>query len=350
MTQNPTTVSGAEKTSILSGHEPPDPGEGGGGATAEGASLLERYGGVALLVAMFLIFTIALPGKFLTYDNVIGVIGNQAIIGLMALSVLLPLACGVFDISVAGMMTLAVVAVTWLFQTTSGSIPIPVAIVIVLLFAVAVGLFNGGLVLKGKIDPFIGTIATGAVLIGVSQAIANGTTISADIPESFTQLARTQIEKVPITVLYFLVAMAVVWYVLDYTPFGRRAYATGASRDAARLAGVRTNRVIFTAFVVAAMLATLAGVTYAARLGSGPPNIGAAYLLPAYAAAFLGSTMIRPGRFNVPGLVVALCIVAFGINGLQLAGLPFWITEIYQGTVLIIAVLLARWRSRRPTA
>jgi ribose transport system permease protein len=349
MSDDQPTVSGAEKTSILSGHQPSDPGESGS-ARSDRASLVERYAGVALLVVMFVIFTVALPGKFFTYDNIVGVIGNQAIIGLMALSVLLPLACGVFDISVSGMMTLAVVAVTWLFQTTSGSMPIPVAILIVLVFAVFVGLINGGLVLKGKVDPFIGTIAVGAVLIGLSQAIANGTTITSGIPGSFTELGRTEIGKVPITVFYFLAAMLVMWYVLDYTPFGRRAYATGASRDAARLAGVRTNRVIFTAFVVAAIIAALAGVTYAARLGSGPPGTGASYLLPAYAAAFLGSTMIRPGRFNVPGLVVALCIVAFGINGLQLAGLPFWIVEIYQGTVLIIAVLLARWRSRRPTA
>jgi ribose transport system permease protein len=349
MSDDQAIQAGAENTSILSGHEPPDPGPSQGGAKAEGASLLERFGGVLLLVLMFVVFTLALPGEFLTYDNVVGVVGNQAIIGLMALSVLLPLSCGVFDISVAGMMTLAVVAVTWLFQTTTGSMPIPLAILIVLAFAVLVGLVNGTLVLRGRIDPFIGTIATGAVLVGISQAIGNGTTIASDIPESFTDLARTQFGKIPITVVYFLIAMAVIWYVLDYTPFGRRAYATGASREAARLAGVRTNRVIYAAFVIAAVIASLAGVIYGSRLGSGPPNIGASYLLPAYAAAFLGSTMIRPGRFNVPGLLVALCIVAFGINGLQLAGLPFWITEIYQGTILIIAVLLARWRSRRPT-
>ena len=75
------------------------------------------------------------------------------------------------------------------------------------------------------------------------------------------------------------------------------------------------------------MLASLAGVVYGARIGAGPPNVGANYLLPAFAAAFLGSTMIRPGRFNVPGLVVAMFIVAIGINGLQLYGIPFWITR-----------------------
>jgi ribose transport system permease protein len=314
-----------------------------------GSSWMERYGGVVLLILMFAIFTVALPGKFLVWDNFVGVIGNQAIIGMMALAVLLPLACGVFDISVGGTLTIAVVVVTWLFETTSGSMPIPIAIIITVLFmGFAIGTINGTLILKGRIDPFIGTIASGAVFVGLSEMIANGTTISANIPDSFSNLARTQVVGIPITVFYTAAAMAVLWYILDFTPFGRRAYATGAGREAARLAGVRTNRVIFTAFVSAGILASLAGVMFASRLGAGPPNIGASYLLPAYAVAFLGSTMIRPGRFNVPGLIVALFIVAFGINGLQLAGLPFWIVNVYQGSILIIAVLLARWRSRRP--
>jgi ribose transport system permease protein len=307
-------------------------------------SLLERYGGLGLLALMIVVFSITLPGKFLTYDNLIGVVSNQTIGGIMALALLLPLASGVFDISIGGAMTLAVVLVTWLFQTTDGNMPIPLAIVITLAAGLIIGVVNGTLVIKARVDPFIATIGVSSVLLGLSEVIANGTTISQNIPSAFTDLGRTFVAKVPLTLAYVTVVAIVLWYLLEQTPFGRRVYATGAARDAARLAGVKTNRIIFLSFLASAVLASLAGVVYGARIGAGPPNVGANYLLPAFAAAFLGSTMIRPGRFNVPGLVVALFIVAIGINGLQLYGIPFWITDLYQGTVLIVAVVVARAR------
>ncbi len=307
-------------------------------------SLLERYGGVGLLALMIVIFSITLPGKFLTYDNLIGVVANQTIGGIMALALLLPLASGVFDISIGGAMTLAVVLVTWLFQTTGGDMPIPLAILITLAAGLIVGVVNGTLVIKARVDPFIATIGVSSVLLGLSEVIANGTTISSDIPSAFTDLGRTFVAKVPLTLAYVTFVALALWYLLEQTPFGRRVYATGAARDAARLAGVKTDRVIFLSFLASAVLASLAGVVYGARIGAGPPNVGANYLLPAFAAAFLGSTMIRPGRFNVPGLVVAMFIVAIGINGLQLYGIPFWITDLYQGTVLIVAVVVARAR------
>jgi ribose transport system permease protein len=319
----------------------------GSGAAPRRHSVLERFGGLLLLAVMFVVFAITLPDKFLTYDNLISVVSNQTIGGIMALALLLPLAAGVFDISIGGAMTLSVVLVTWLFQTTSGDMPIPLAILITLVAGPIIGAVNGALVLKGRVDPFIATIATSSVLLGLSEMIANGTTISQDIPSAFTDLGRTFVAKVPLTVAYVAVVAIVLWYLLDQTPFGRRVYATGAARDAARLVGVRTNRIIFLAFVASATLSVLAGVIYAARVGAGPPNVGAGYLLPAFAAAFLGSTMIRPGRFNVPGLILALFIVAIGINGLQLYGIPFWITDVYQGVVLILAVLVARSRARR---
>jgi ribose transport system permease protein len=311
------------------------------------ASFFERYGGVVLLTAMIVLFAITLPGKFLTYDNLIGVVSNQTIGGIVALGLLLPLAAGVFDISIGGVMTLAVVVVTWLFQTTGGDMPIPLAILITLLAGLAAGGVNATLVVVAKVDPFIATIGTSSVFLGLSEVIANGETIAKNIPHSFTTIGRTEVFEVPITTVYLAVLALIVWYLLDHTPFGRNLYATGAGREAARLSGVPTRKVIFITFLASALFATIAGVVYAARLGSGPPNSGASFLLPAYASAFLGSTMIKPGRFNVPGLIVALFIVAVGINGLQLYGIPFWVVDTYQGLVLIVAVVLARTKTSR---
>lgn len=319
----------------------------GRGEEVRRASLIERYGGLLVLIVLFVVFSFTLSSTFPTYSNLIGVVSDQTIGGIMALSLLLPLAAGVFDISIGGSMTLAVILVTWLFQKTNGSIPIPVAILITLLAGVVIGCANGLLVVRAKVDPFIATIATSSVLLGISEAIANGTTISFNIPNAFTEIGRNYVWKLPVTLIYMLVVAGLLWYILEHTPFGRRVYATGAGREAARLAGVRTNRVIFLSFVASATLASLAGVIYGAQLGAGPPNIGSNFLLPAYSAAFLGATMIKPGRFNVPGLILALFVVAIGINGLQLYGIAFWIVDLYQGLILIIAVVIARGRASR---
>jgi ribose transport system permease protein len=131
------------------------------------------------------------------------------------------------------------------------------------------------------------------------------------------------------------------------TPLGRKIYATGANRDAARLAGVPTDRILYLAFMTSGVCAAAAGLLYAMRIGAGQPEVGAQYLLPAYAAAFLGSTMIKPGRFNVLGLLVGLAIIAIGINGLQLEGIPSWVIPTFQGAALIIAVVLTKVRGRR---
>jgi ribose transport system permease protein len=317
------------------------------GSKKRPTNALERYAGVGLLVALIVIFWITLPGTFMSWDNLVGVVANQAIAGIMALALLMPLAAGAFDISIGGMMTLAVVVVTNLFQSTNGKIPIPLAILITLGVGVVVGCVNGLLVVGAKVDPFIATLGTSTVLLGLSELVANGTTISLNIPSRFTALSRHTVGRIPVTIFYVAVLAVIVWYVLEYTPLGRKIYATGFGREAARLSGVRTGRIVFGMFIASAVLASLAGVVYGARLGSGPPNAGAAYLLPAFAAAFLGSTMIKPGRFNVIGLLVAVLIVAVGTNGLQLYGIPFWVVDVFQGGALIVAVVLARLRSIR---
>ncbi|EHN12977.1 Ribose ABC transport system permease protein RbsC (TC 3.A.1.2.1) [Patulibacter medicamentivorans] len=302
----------------------------------------QRYAGVFVLIAILALFTALEPAKFMSYDNVVGVLGNSAILGILAVGLLAPLAAGVFDISIGGTMTLAVVAVAYLFQSTGGSFPVPLAILVVFVGAVGVGLVNSWLVVNRGVEPFIATIGTGSVMVGMSQLLANGTTITNDIPSTFTDFGRWSVGRIPVGVFILLGLCLVAWYVLQYTPFGRHLYATGASREATRLTGIRTTRVLKVAFVVSALAAAIAGVTFAARLGSGPPDIGQGFLIGAYSVAFLGSTIIQPGRFNVGGLIVALLIISFGVNGLQISGLPFWVVETFQGMALLVAVLLGR--------
>ncbi len=296
---------------------------------------------------MMIAFSLALGGSFMSWNNLAGVLSTLAVSGIVSLGVLVPLAAGVFDVSVAGAMTLGAIATAKIFVATNGHLPIPLAILIVLAGALVVGAVNGWLVVHEGLDSFIATIGMGTLLLGVSEYVSGGVDLAIVNPAKFLNIGRTKFGQLPITVLYTLVIALVLWYVLGYTPLGRRIYATGAGREPARLSGVRTNRIIFGSFLVSALLAVLAGVVYVSNLGASPPDLGSAYLLPAFSAAFLGSTIIQPGRFNVPGLLIAMLIVGVGINGLQLLGVQFWIVDLFQGAALVIAVLLARRLQRR---
>jgi ribose transport system permease protein len=312
----------------------------------DGAPAFERYGGVLLLVALIVVFSFT-SHQFFTSQNFIGIAGNQAVQGLLSIGLLFPLACGVFDVSVSGTMTLAVVAVTWLFQITNGSMPIPLAIVIVLAAAVVAGLINAGLIVKLGIDPFIATIGTSSVYEGISQIMGNGETITMHIPNAFINLGEAKVATIPIVVIIVLVIAVIVWYILAQTPGGRIIYATGAAPDAARLSGIRTSRVLACAYIASALGAAGAGILFAAQQGAGAPGVGQSFLLPAYATVFLGGTILKPGRFNVWGLIIAILIISVGINGLELLGGPFWIQDLFEGGALIGAVALSTVRSRR---
>jgi ribose transport system permease protein len=144
-----------------------------------------------------------------------------------------------------------------------------------------------------------------------------------------------------------------LYYVLEKTPFGRYLRATGMGRDAARLSGVRVDRYLAASFIAAGILAAVAGALVASRGGTASPALGPEFLLPAYAAAFLGATTIKPGYFNVWGTVIGVVLLAVGSNGLTLMGAQTWVTNIFNGVALMIAVsasVLVGRRRRKKTA
>jgi ribose transport system permease protein len=308
--------------------------------------ILARFSGPMILVLLVIVFALTEP-SFLTPQNLVGILSNQAIAGVVALALLVPLATGVIDVSISGSMTIAIILATWMFNASHGGIPTWLACVLTIVVVSAVGLLNSLLVVRLGVDSFIATIGTTTVLLGISEFISNGATISEGIPNSFTAISQTTFFGLPLTVVYLVAIALLFWYVLEYTPIGRKIYATGMGSGAAKLAGVRTGRIMTLAFVVSAGFAAVAGVLYASRVGAGLPNVGASYLLPAFGAAFLGSTMIKPGRFNVPGLLIGMFVIAVGVNGLQLSGANFWVVDLFQGSALIVAVIIAQLRRRR---
>jgi ribose transport system permease protein len=222
------------------------------------------------------------------------------------------------------------------------------AILAAVIAGCAVGVINGAMVTRFNIDSFIATLAMTSVLTAVVTAISGGEQIIG-LPESFSNIASNEILGITLPVYIMLAIALVVWYVLEHTPPGRRTYATGGNAEAARLTGVRTRLIVVVALIVGSGVAAFAGVLVTARSAASSPDVGAGYLLPAFAAAFLGSTQIRNGQFNVWGTILAVYVLAIGVKGLQLAGAPIWLPDLFNGVALAIAVGLARWR-RRPRA
>jgi ribose transport system permease protein len=209
-----------------------------------------------------------------------------------------------------------------------------------------VGLINGVLTVSFKISSFIATLGVGIVLSGVTLGLSNGQVLFSNIPTALTDLGKGQFLGIGTTVWLALALAAALLYILEHTPFGRRLYAVGGSERVAFLAGVRTGRVKIAAFAGAGLLVGIGAIFALGQSGAANPGFGADLLLPAYAAAFLGVTTYRPGYYNVPGAIVAIILLAVGFNGLNLLGAPFWVQPIFNGAVLLLAVITARAESR----
>ena len=250
-----------------------------------------------------------------------------------------------FDISVGYQFGLAQGLCAHLI--INAGLPAGAAVLVVLAAGAAIGLINGVLVAKVKLNSFVATLGVGILVLGLTQWLTKDVTINGPLPAPFTSLGRNALLGVPLPFVYVLVACGAPWLALEYTPWGRECHATGGNERAARLAGVRTERRAVQAFVLAAGLAALSGCLSVMILGASSPTVGLGSLLPAFAGAFLGGTSIRPGRFNALGTLIAVYLVATGITGLQQEGAQPFVQQLFNGAALLIAVTLARL-SRRP--
>ncbi|MEZ5075907.1 MAG: ABC transporter permease [Solirubrobacterales bacterium] len=308
-----------------------------------GSENFARFSGIYVIGLFILIFSIWVPDTFLTVTTLKSVLGDQAITLVLALGLLIPLAAGQFDLSVAQNLGLgAMICAVLQVKTGLGWVE---AALITMACGAAIGAINGGLILFG-VDSFIATLGMSSILLALTSLIGNNEFVG-PLSNSFQDLAIAEPFGFPIVALYAVAAAALLWWLLEHTPMGRRTYATGANADAARLAGVRTRRYTFLALVACGAIASLAGVLVAAKVGQVSPTLGPPYLLPAFAACFLGMTQIKVGRFNVLGTVIAIYLLAIGSKGLQLAGGELWVTEMFNGVALVGAVTIAVLGARR---
>jgi ribose transport system permease protein len=301
--------------------------------------LFGRWGLLLVFLVVFGGFSAWLPGKFPTGGNVQDILTSQPPGIFIAFAAMLVLVVGEFDLSLGA--TLGIAQYVVLKLITHYGLSWQAAIVATLAVGAAIGLANAVAVIGLGINSFIATIGIATILEGLTQWISSGSEpLFGGAPKGFTTLAQTK-HLFVLPVYYALVAAVALWVLLEFTLLGRQMRATGANRNAAKLSGIRTGRARAVAFVLAGLLAAVGGILVTAQVGAADATSGPSFLLPAYAAAFLGATAIRPGFFNVWGTVIAIFLVAVGITGLQLKGVESWVTPVFNGSVLLLAVTVS---------
>jgi ribose transport system permease protein len=296
---------------------------------------------IYVFVVIFVVFSLWVPDTFLSGDTWRALISSQAVTAILAVGLVIALSAGAFDLAIGATLGFGSILVAWLLAKRG--IPIAPAIVLTIIAGAVVGLLNGLLVVRARIDSFIATLGMSSILLAMIAWTSSSQQILG-LSNSFQKLGTTEIFGLTLPVYLMLAIALVAWYVLECTPVGRHVYATGGNTEAARLAGVRTSAVVVVALVACGAIAAFSGLLVSSALGTGDPTIGPAYLLPAFSAAFLGSTQFRGGRFNVWGTVLAVYVLATGVKGLQLAGAPIWIPDLFNGVALLLAVGMAKYQ------
>jgi ribose transport system permease protein len=304
---------------------------------------------IVVLGLIIVLFSILRPTTFATLANAQAILNNQAILIVISMAAMSGLIVGAFDLSVAATLSLCSSLVIGL---QGQGVPWPLAVVICLVIGGVIGLVNGVLVVA-KFNSFVVTLATSTVISGLAMWYTGGQVLFADVDPHFVAAGRGRLLGFVYPLYLTVLVVFCLWFMLEQTPFGRKMYATGYNTEAARLTGLPTKRLVLLGLCLGGVLAALAGVVQAAKIASGQPDIGAVFLLPAFASAFLGASAIRPGRFNPLGTVVGVYMVATGFTGLVLLGVAIWVQPVFYGLVLVIAITAPRiaeyWRARNET-
>ncbi|CND75710.1 ABC-type sugar transporter%2C permease protein [Mycobacterium tuberculosis] len=303
--------------------------------------ILGRWGLLLAFGATLLAFALTSPDTFFTADNMRSVLLQSSAPMILAVGLTILLVLGDFDLSIGSMLGLggaSAVAMMALHHT-----PWQLALAIGLGLAVIVGLANGVIVAYFGASSFITTLAMGTVLVGVEFAFTDQKTIYEGVADAYLSLGQSApFGGVNVQVWIAAGVAVLVWLLLEHTEIGRFFHAIGGNPDAAYFSGIAVRRWRVLGFVLVAVAAALAGILVTAQAGSSAPQAGLPYLLPAYAAAFLGSTSLRPGQFNVAGTVIATVFLQVIQTGLQMLQLSTAYINVVQGAILIVAMLLSR--------
>lgn len=302
-------------------------------------TITSKYALVLVWAAMAIVYLILMPTRFGSWGTVSSIFGSQQVLVFLALSAMITLAVGEFDLSIASVMGISATLVPVLAGVHGWNVW--VACLVAIAVCLLAGAVNAFFVVKMGVSSFVVTLGTGTLLIGLAQMVSGSNIVSVNSP-ALARLSTFPVAGLPVSFWYGLLLAGGLAYLLGWTPLGRSMVFVGANPEVARLAGIRVQRVRAGAYLAGSLLAGLAGVILVATVGGFDSSTSAAFLLPALAAVFLGTAVVQPGMFNPIGTIIAIYFLTTGIFGLQLLGFSGWIQNVFYGAGLVVAVTLAK--------
>ncbi|HYP26252.1 MAG TPA: ABC transporter permease [Blastocatellia bacterium] len=315
----------------------------GGVARARFASFIQRQGALVAL-AIVILFAALRYEAFLTPENLLNVLRQNSMLGLVALGMTFVILTGGIDLSVGSLLAVAgVVAANLAGRGTL------MAVLAAVGFTTLLGFINGAVIAKARIQPFIVTLAMMIAARGLALASTGEQSVRVDrLSEGFTWMGRGWVGPVPVPVLVLAAAYALGWLVLKHTRFGRHVYALGDNEEAARLMGLNVGRVTMGVYALSGMLAGLAGVILASRLGAGQPVAGTGWELDAIAAVVVGGTLLTGGLGGVGSTLVGVLLLGVIFNIFNLEGtISSWWQWVLRGVFLLVVVIIQNRLSAR---
>ena len=297
---------------------------------------IREFGMVAALLIICGIFSLSSP-VFLTQPNIANILNQVAINAVLAVGATFVILSGGIDLGLGSYVALTGVLTAMSVQNEA--LPLVVGLTVGLLSGTAIGLFNGLVITKGKIAPFVVTLGMMTITRGVALVVSNGRPVS-NLSDSFNSISMESLFGVQYPILIVLVVIATASVILNKTIFGRRVYAVGGNDEATRAAGISVDRVKIYVYGLAGGLAGLAGILQASRITTGQPNIGVGYELVAIAAVVIGGTSLSGGFGKLSGTIVGALIIGVINNGLDLMNVSSYYQQIVKGSIIIGALLL----------
>ncbi len=300
---------------------------------------------VWIWVAMIVVYTLTEPGQFFRLSVFQTIFSSQQALVFLTLALLCTMCVGEYvDLSICSVLGLTATMIPVLVVYHGWNVV--AACVVAIAAAIAAGALNGALVVYLGVNVIVVTLGTGTFLLGLTLWMSNlGEVVG--LSSSFASIDLRDIGGLPISFYYGAALVIVFAYVLGWTPLGRRMRFVGASPEVARLSGIRVGRIRFGSFVMAGLLCGLGGMLASAGIGGFDPNSSQTYLLPTFATVMLGTAVIQPGRFNPIGTFVAIYFLATGILGIELLGAAGWVSDVFYGGSLVVAVTIATLLRRR---
>jgi simple sugar transport system permease protein len=322
--------------------------------------LIINYGILALLIALVIVFSFVQPA-FFRVNNIFSILQAVAITALLGVGVTVTMIAGGFDLSVGGLAAFVQMAAAYVLIVLNGSTETTIAACLGI--GVLVGLLNAILIVRVGVSYLLATlgmlfllaglqlIPTGGRSIAPGMTLLNGSNAEGSFTEAFYALGRHRLwDVVPVPVVVLAIVAAALWFVMEFTRFGRIFYAVGGNELAARLAGAPTRLYRVLAYVISSLIASVGGILLAARLGRGDVSAGNGLMLVAVAAALIGYAVLGANRPNVFGTIVGAIFVGVLLNGLTMLNAPYYLQDFVKGAVLIGALTVTFGLSRANSA